>query len=144
MALTITSPTTGQLIEPSLVLKYTDTLEILPSTLSGAGDGLFAKVNITNGAMLGVYEGFSYDTLGNLFRLRRDSEYMITIKKYVVEGIVYKDYRIDAKFGGNELRYINHDLSNVNVYLNNDAEVHAIADIPAGNELFLNYAQIGI
>lgn len=144
MALSITSPTTAQFLEPSLVLRYTDTLEVLPSTIPGAGDGLFAKVNITNGAMLGVYEGFSYDALDSSFRLKRQTKYMLNIKKYVIEGILDKDYYIEGMYAGNELRYINNDPANVNVYLNNDAEVHAIADISAGDELFLNYSNVGV
>ena len=144
MPLSITSPTVAQFLEPSLVLKYTDTLEILPSTIPGGGDGLFAKVNITNGILLGVYEGFSYDTNETSFRLKRQTKYMLNIKKYVTEGVIDKDYYIEGMYGGNELRYINNDPLNTNVYLNNDAEVHATTNITAGDELFLDYSQIGI
>ena len=123
--------------------EYSSTLEVKSSSVSGAGagNGVFAKTTFSSG-----------DTI--MTSLGSDA---ITIPQGVHQGAyveaadrVYVTDLYD-RFGGdtrktflptNEFRYLNHSFT-PNVKLLNNKKLYAIADIEVGDELLLNYDDMG-
>ena len=114
-------------------------LETRPSTVAGAGLGLFALEPIPAGARVGEYAG---DVIGSAWRwLRlRDSAYSAQLPT--------PGWFVDAK-GHPEMlmRYINHHFEPArrNVKLTNEGAgkvIVATRDVAAGEELFYDYGDL--
>jgi len=134
-------------LSPSYVPMYSETLTVQTSTIPNAGNGAFATTNIANGTLVGTYAGFTHDHVSFQYKriARLYSDYTVVCVETDENNNITKHITINGLHGGNELRYIN-DCSkepsiSPNVYINNNAEVHAILDIISGDELFLDYTE---
>ena len=146
MSITNLTVAQARALSPSYSPQYSDSLEIKTSTISGAGNGCFAKTNITNGATIGTYAGYTHDHLNYEFTRRGKlywSYYVMTVIERDGNGIKTKYFTINGLYGGNELRYINgcknEPSIDPNVEFNNDGEAYAIKPILLGDELFMDY-----
>jgi SET domain-containing protein len=122
--------------------------EAKPSQIPGAGLGLFAKVPIAKGDVIGHYGG----------RLKKgpdvkDSSYVVLLEKCAMETLAPYRY-VDGSESGGQVTRINFAprlINGVETGFQNAAIdticeppfvlFRAIADIPAGAELFSSYGQ---
>ena len=146
MAITNLTTAQARALTPSFSPQYSGSLEVKASTISGAGDGCFAKTNIANGATIGTYAGYTHDHSNYEFTRRGKlywSDYVMDFCERNSNGEKTNHFTVNGLYGGNELRYINGCAGNAsidpNVEFNNDGEAYAIKAISAGDELFMDY-----
>jgi hypothetical protein len=112
--------------------------EVRPSTISGAGDGLFTRVSINEEETIGFYTGelITYDELAN--GRFSGSDYLLGLtRRWLIAGEGPK---------AGYTRYINHH-SEPNALLITStrwktARFVATRTIAAGEEIFFNYGEL--
>ncbi len=123
--------------------EYSSTLEVKSSSVSGAGagNGVFSKTAFSSGDTIMTSLGSDAITLPPRVHQRC----------YVQEADIDYVTELYDRFGGtgrkaflptNEFRYLNHSFT-PNVKLLNNKKLYAIADIEVGDELLLNYDDMG-
>jgi len=116
-------------------------VEMRPSSIPGAGTGVFAKKDIPNNTELGIYRG-EYLTNSEFHNRYDDSglgTYVLTIDD--LDGSDKKSY-VDGIKKGNWITLINSPkgtLNKVNVIFYSDGKALAKRNIKAGEELFVGY-----
>jgi SET domain-containing protein len=102
-----------------------------PSTVKGAGKGLFTRVPVRAGENLGYYTG-------KILSDREAQKVRADLRKYLVP--VVRDYQI---LGDTFLRFINHSYKPnarmIYSYRWKTARFAAIRNIKAGSEIFIEY-----
>lgn len=120
---------------PKLKTWSEDDFEIRPSTITGAGNGLFAKVQIEEGDNIGYYTGYIIDEAEFNNPDRPFSPYVMWVSSnHIIVGEGPK---------ANYTRYINHN-DKPNAFLVTStrwktARIEALRSIEPGEELFFNY-----
>ena len=90
--------------------------------------GLFAKKDIKEGTLIGVYEGMVV-TLDHVADYKMDNSYVR------LDGSTYIGSRVGI-YGRNDLRYANHQIKEYsNIEIGTDFECRATKDIKKGDEL---------
>ena len=114
-----------------------DAFEIRPSTIEGAGRGLFAKQRIEAGDTIGDYTGEVIDEAEFYNPARPFSAYVLWVcRTHIIVGEGPK---------ANYTRYINHS-DEPNAYLTvsfrwKSARFRALHTIEAGDEIFFDYGE---
>lgn len=114
-------------------------VEIRPSTVSGAGQGLFALADIPRGEILGEYSGDRIISLAKCLRLKN--------KDYIMTTDVPNLFLDPGARPEVVLRYVNHNFDPNLRNLIRQAKgetVYYLAkrDIVAGEELFVDYGDL--
>jgi hypothetical protein len=121
--------------------EYSSTLEIKESSISGSeiGDGVFAKTAFSSGDTIMTSLGAATPTITGhkAVEVHSDDSKYTTILVDRFDSAVTK-YFIPT----NEFRYLNHSTT-PNVKVLNNKKLYAIADIEVGDELLLDYGDIG-
>jgi SET domain len=128
-----------------VINKIQSNLEIKPSIITAAGNGLFALKPYVNGEEITRYGGIEmshnfYQSNANLISQGLD-RYVVEIQR-PDNSILYIDGRTCFKLGLELGRWINHNSVAPNCrfgMLNNKIIIVAVQSIDAGDELFLNY-----
>jgi hypothetical protein len=110
--------------------------EIRPSTIPGAGRGLFSKVHIALEETIGYYTGKVLDDASFYDPKRPSSDYIL----YVCRNHIIIGEGPDACY----TRYINHSSRAPNAFLIvstrwKTARFEAVQPIAPGDEIFFNY-----
>jgi SET domain-containing protein len=120
---------------------FEEQLEVKPSTIPGAGNGLFTKVFIPEGTRIVEYKG----RITTWEEVKNDSEnaYILTVNPdYVIDALPCKEalarYANDAK-GLQKVRGITNN-SKFYTY-GQQVFIEAVKDIPAGNEILVSYGK---
>lgn len=122
-----------KLIEKSVVLR--------PSSITGAGNGVYTLKDINRGDDLGYYIGevLTENEFENRYAKDGYGEYVLRIPDKNAEG---KFIIIDAKNHYNWVSRVNAPKGTKkrkNIYWDNEGRVYASRNIKAGEELFVDY-----
>ncbi|MFW5873859.1 MAG: SET domain-containing protein [Verrucomicrobiota bacterium] len=114
-----------------------DDFEIRPSTIEGAGRGLFSKVRIRAEDTIGYYTGEVISEQAFNDPERPFSAYILWVcRTHIIDGVGPK---------ANYTRYINHsDEPNAFLVVSSrwkTARFEALRDIPPGEEIFFDYGE---
>jgi len=112
-------------------------VEIRPSNIPNAGNGVFSKEDIKSGDMLGYYRGeaLNRDQFNKRFNDKEYAAYVLIVKN----GTIYVDAE---KKGYNWVSRVNTPRGTTmktNIYWDDDGRVFAKRNIKAGEELFVSY-----
>ena len=112
-------------------------IEIRPSNIPNAGNGVFAKQDIKSGDMLGYYRGeaLTDDQFNKRFKDKEYGAYVLTVKNGTIN--------VDAeKRGHNWVSRVNTPRGTTmktNIWWDDNGRVFAKRNIKAGEELFVSY-----
>ena len=114
-------------------------VEIRPSTIAGAGQGLFALADIPRGEVLGEYSGDRITSLAKWLRLKN--------KDYIMTTDVPNLFLDAGARPEVVLRYVNHNFGPNGQNLVRQAKGETVCflakrDIVAGEELFVDYGDL--
>lgn len=111
-------------------------VQVRPSTVPNAGNGLFAKAKLKKGAVLGEYVG---EVLSAKTAEGRDSSYFIYKDEKGPKG---DGYVVDGRSMSNPMRWLNHSKRpNAYAELQSDGRIlfKTKKSVKPGEELFIDY-----
>jgi len=125
--------------------EYAATLEVKASPIHGVG--VFAKTAITSGDLiLSSFGANAFEIIGHptaSITEATDLPIYLTSIYSRASSAPHPAEHCKSYMPRNEFRFINHDLSNSNVKVLDNLKTYATQDIEVGEELTLNYNDVG-
>lgn len=130
-------------------------LTIKTATNPVMGKGVFAKTDLKAGTIIGLYLGeektidFEHHTInGKILGVKKttkaDSSYFYNLSNNK-QSIYLRQSVVDAKYAGNEIRFINHkkngNVMAIGLSKKPDIYMQITKDVSAGSELFFDYTE---
>jgi SET domain-containing protein len=125
-------------------IEYSGTLEVKSSPIHG--NGTFSLVTITSGDLIMSSMGTnSYEVIGHPRSITdpADTEQYLTALHSRLSSVPHPAHHMKKFIPKNEFRFINHSSDNSNVKVLDNLKTYATQNIAIGEELTLNYNDIG-